>query len=235
MHYKHYVIVLPTEDKTSPLGKYKDTGSFVYNDVAKDIPRGEMHHMYITSDDTIRKGDWILSKNNVILKAQGSEARTDVKIIATTNTKLTVPSERSGDNVWHNSLPSIPQSFIESYVSNPMNEVGIEIEHNDETKLEVIRPWSSVYRYKLVNNEVVVVEHYIKTKALNPITKEAIIHDEYTNNTRQATTQEIYDEFDVKLYTIEDVEKLCLQAYVRGGLDEHSNGTFDQWIKENLL
>ncbi len=60
------IYLLPSSDKISVIGRYKDSGNYVYNDFIKDIPRGESYHIYITSNDKIKAGDWYIHKQRTI-------------------------------------------------------------------------------------------------------------------------------------------------------------------------
>ena len=134
------------------------------------------------------------------------------EVVASTDPKLMSTKTSFNQNFEESyvPLPQIPQSFIESYVKNPVEEVELEYEHNDKTKPTPIRAWSSVYRYKLVNNEVVVVEPYYQT----------------------AGRMERIEQ----LYTREEVEKLCRSAFISGENAGFTHGpqTIEQWLKENL-
>lgn len=49
---RNNVVLLSTNDKFTPIGKFKDTNKLVHN-TGKDIPRGEMQHMYILEGDDV--------------------------------------------------------------------------------------------------------------------------------------------------------------------------------------
>ena len=168
----------------------------------KELDNGKESHLYFTSNDEIKEGDPIYSpiSKRVFTSVDGSylkqvENPIDKKIIATTDPKL--------------GLPQIPQSFIEYYVKNPVDEVELEYEMNGEYDGSCTASLKNTTKLKF-SDEVVVVESKV------PLLSEIM------------TGQ--------KLYTKEEIEKLCKQAWIKGGQD-CASGRFDgpeQWIKKNL-
>jgi DNA polymerase III alpha subunit (gram-positive type) len=77
-------------------------------------------HLYFTTDEEIKEGDWFYnSMNNIVVKATNrySEMKNPIphrKITASTDPKL-----ETSDEVFHNTykqkLPQIPQDFIKDY------------------------------------------------------------------------------------------------------------------------
>lgn len=98
-------------------------------------------HLYILSDEEIKKGDWFIRDGklynefktsltpsvtifirlypNLDLSEQWREVYlTDCKkIIATTDTSLATPKEKAGENVWTQQLLQLQKSFIEHFIS----------------------------------------------------------------------------------------------------------------------
>lgn len=79
------------------------------------------HHLYITSDDEIKEGDWFYNfQTNRIIKAKVDESHyLSKKIISTTDSSLQYHDKTPiGENVnglWK-CLPQPSQAFIEKYV-----------------------------------------------------------------------------------------------------------------------
>lgn len=119
---KHKLVILPTKD-ISKFGKIYENNSFhFYTNENKFLDNlAESQHLYILSDDEIKKGDWYLDTfNNQRIKANefsdhkhyGSSCK---KIIATTDSKL----HKEG-------IPNIPIEFLQEWVKNPQEEIKVE-------------------------------------------------------------------------------------------------------------
>ena len=124
--------LIPT-DKPSRLGRFIDTGKLSLR-TDDDIPRGENINIYITVDEEIQEGDWIIDlvrnniseasgisneDNNIVLDS-GSFANINQckKIILTTDQDLIADG-----------VQSIDDKFLEWFVKNPSCEkVKVEIE-----------------------------------------------------------------------------------------------------------
>ena len=91
------------------------------------------HHLYITTDEEIKEGDWCVHQGKVkqaigeaIVSFANEHAK---KIIATTDKSLTIVQERAGENVWSTWLPQPSQAFIEHYCKvGGLKEVEVEYE-----------------------------------------------------------------------------------------------------------
>jgi len=124
---KAQVIFLPTE-KESNITKHGDSlfiGSGKLNPLYKEFKH---QHLYITSDEEIKKGDWYYSSNGII---EATKEDQDIyhhtiksgfpssweKIIATTDSNLKIETSIGNQgSVMYNPLPQPSQSFIEAYV-----------------------------------------------------------------------------------------------------------------------
>lgn len=91
------IYLLPTDQKVTIIGRYKDTGALTYNDFTNDIPRGESCHIYVTKNERINVGDWFYNGlHNIIQQCKdGLEAHSvnhfpeyAKKIIATTDKSI---------------------------------------------------------------------------------------------------------------------------------------------------
>tara|TARA_R110000868_G_scaffold411166_1_gene702065 strand:- start:2289 stop:2768 length:480 start_codon:yes stop_codon:yes gene_type:complete len=111
-------------------------------------------HLYITTDEKIKDEDWVIENDKVYqYKYQLDRHSHDEirKIIATT--------------CWYNAakavlrLPQIPQSFIEEYCNNPVDEIWIEVEEIIVQDAFKRRPDYNTHRIKLnSNNEIILTE-----------------------------------------------------------------------------
>ena len=133
-------------------------------------------------------------------------------------------------------MPKIPQSFIESYVKNPVDKVELEYEALDEVWDEYKKPKREL---KLINNEVVVKEPYLQS--VGRMTRVTTGHKELDEAlSKGATPSQVLGQ---KLYTREEVERLFEKARIEM-MDLTCQGDapysfvdkeeLKQWLKENL-
>ena len=156
------VIMLATEDITGLLHGNQTT-RYVPGLRIEPTNGYVSQHLYFTSDDEIKEGDWLYDtalKHILQLPLVHVKCGCDgqfKKIIATTDPKLRVGGGTGlrQDSI-SVSIPQIPQSFIESYVKNPVDEVLLEYERAtyDDWMDNGASPVPD--KLKLVNNEVVV-------------------------------------------------------------------------------
>lgn len=130
MKLKRKVIMLSTNDKAAPILSYLDDKGLIY------FPQDEWNnkdltkrHLYITSDEEIKEGDWFLSmfSNHILynVKSDNNDDYPNVsgykKIIATTNKSLGLPEPSIG----------FIKKFIERYnAGNPITEVTVDYEED---------------------------------------------------------------------------------------------------------
>ena len=103
----HNVIVLPTKDENTRVGKFIDTQSFVLRS-ENDIPRGVPHHIFIISDEEI-KDCWVLNLHTneiYFLKGYYGIQPFAKKIILTTDQSL-------------DGVQAIDDEFLKWFVQNP--------------------------------------------------------------------------------------------------------------------
>lgn len=140
------VIMLPTNNNSHIYHtKVNNILGYVTGKVESDLEQfpnqtnTQNQHLYITSDDKIKEGDWIIGFNNIVTKAKNNTlvnmtttiGKICKKIIATTDTSLnyikhddTVPYPK-GEQI-RLSQPS--QQFIEKYIeSYNKGEVIIDV------------------------------------------------------------------------------------------------------------
>jgi hypothetical protein len=150
MYKKCKVVMLATNEK-APLiiGKTKVLFHNEKEYTFKSIQAGVYQHLYILSDDEIKEGDWYLkSGNNIIdntkIDSKRAESLGYLKIIVSTDSSLTYMFKQTvgtyKDIEQKLSLSSIPQLFIDKYVSeynggNKIEEAMVEYE-TDFSSLE---------------------------------------------------------------------------------------------------
>lgn len=173
-------------------------------------------HLYITTDEDIKEGDWYYSDiepKGVFKATKEGKATNRRKIIATTDSKLLEPNHKEWTKMkrlekW---LPQIPQSFIEEYCkAGGIDEVLVEYE---ERFIE-----NSLKNYKRMLDEVIEV-----VPKLNPDNEITIhlIKDSWSREEVKALLKPLY----LKAYH-EGHEVNCATAI--------AESYFDKWIEENL-
>jgi hypothetical protein len=167
----------------------------------------ELYHLYITSDDEIKEGDWFYSADyNVIdqLKTNGNIYENNCKkIIATTDKELWTKSKITGSDSFLNSpLPQPSESFIQTY---------IESYNKGEVIKEVMVEYENIFDPKgvtIIDEYSIVPNNHLRVK-VNP-----------KDNT--ITIRMIQDSWNK-----EEVTKLCNESYLNGirdfGVDNHNN------------
>lgn len=220
---EHGVVMLATEDKVidgslisrSIDDKLAITNCLTLEDKNAEKDEHKNNYLYFTSDEEIKKGDWLHNSfSNNIGKALFDE-RGDLhlrKIIATTDPTFWAPIPY---------IASIPQSFIEFYVKNPVDKV--ELEYVQATYEDWMENGASPVpnKLKLDNNEVVVVPEKNTMSVVEFMNKQCEVG---------------------KLYTKEEVEELCKSAMSNGyNAGQYDAGCHDapyikesQWLKDNL-
>lgn len=237
------VVMLPTNEKATIIGKYKDVDELVFN-TPRDIPRGEQQHLYILSDEEIKEGDWCISvKRNQLFQVEevtdNHYVPTDFKnknwtprkedckkIIATTDSSLIRVVESFKGEVIEERLPQPSQSFITKYVEkynkgNIISDVMIEYEEHGITCNQC---------YKVnggINSPDCCGEYYIKD----------IVKVNPKDNT--ITIKKVKNSF-----TLQEIEEIHVSVVKQGCLyeggswtDEHERLVrieFNKYVKENL-
>lgn len=250
------VHMLPTQDSTH----IRDYGpGLLYMPqvlkMAHIIDGVRCKHLYITSDEAIKEGDWCLDLINKIA-FQFKFFDSDVlhsdnhsqfnfncrKVVATTDKEInrkkvyrisrkgeTLHQDSKGTYEWINVLPQIPQQFIEDYCkAEGIDEVYLEV----EGFCRKAHPFNYCQDCKGFGLESCEYGKYLSIDSNNYVT----IHP-----------------IEPKLYTKEEVEKLCVKAYDTGAyfrlwLDKiaiglgkgktteeiHSEYGLNNWLRENL-
>lgn len=139
---EYSLVMLPTE-KASKIGFLTKIGKErkdlrYYNIESPNILDSENQHLYIISNDEIKKNDWYIdfSIGSIKLPLQASEdfknniQHNCFKIVATTDESL---SEIPKGDTFNRLCPEIPESFITAYIKSynggkPITEVQLEME-----------------------------------------------------------------------------------------------------------
>jgi len=133
-----------------------------YGSAWKDM--GDVYqHLYITSDDEIKEGDWCYDEKFKGIFQYNEEIYSHVlhllkKVIATTDTSLTIPHKHKELPDWN--LPSPSESFIKAYIEaynngNVIEDVLVEV------NIDLINEFSSgdtptIFDIKLKNNNIII-------------------------------------------------------------------------------
>ena len=172
----------------------------------KAIPQ----HLYIISDEEIKEGDWYYeSEFQLILKKEGKGILKAKKIIATTDTSLTIKGEQEGENTWYNPLPQLSQQFIEKYIEeynkgNQIVDILVEVEEYEFKQTEWFQEAPYTHKYK---------EWRLKLDSQN-----------------QITIREQKDSWSRK----EVIDLISDWTKMKSGLNMNLPNNFNQWIEENL-
>jgi hypothetical protein len=176
-------------------------------------------HLYLISDDEIKEGDWCYYKNGslegIVQIKDGAMPKTMIrrKIIATTDESLGLVYDEStlpATKIRDYYLPQIPESFIQAYIKA----------YNERSPItEIAVEYEELAR---------AIGKNVDTEGFS---KE---HIKYTIKTRSDNTVIIHQ---AKLYTRDEVEKLCEKAF-QAGVDleanPEQNPMFASWIQYNL-
>jgi len=161
------VVMLPTNEKSNI---WWSGQKLLFNNTPEDPSRGECQYLYVLSDDEIKEGDWFINRQYFI--EVNDEPEYDIwqcddktildvdckKVIASTDPSLIIKGEYPYNANIDLNLPSLPQSFVEEYVSkynkgNKIEDIMVKYEEmvnvslkNDE---ELIKHGDSFLELKL--------------------------------------------------------------------------------------
>ncbi len=166
------VIMFPV--KESKLGLLidevmRDEKLKLYDEIQEESINFTPQHLYLLSDEEIKKGDYVLHvfNNNIgIAKNDITENKLMFrKLIATTDKSLAINADKNNQY----QLPQIPESFVKAYV-----EANGTIEN---VELEIFNPAGGMMgKIKLTNNnEVIIIEEKERIYSRNDLFK-AYIH-----------------------------------------------------------
>ena len=217
------VVMLPTNEKSTNIVKIlKNIISYT---TSKNIPVATYQHLYITSNDEIKDGDWCIHTvdNNFIFRITNSYIKNNPnykdyceKIIATTD-KLPIESYQGHfeGKYCTNYLPQPSQAFIEKYVEeynkgNIITDVMVKYERKtnsslgykeycyltqDNTALNTIGNFVKGNKYDFDNYEI---EEYLK---VNPKDNTITIKKVKDSWNREEVEELIYSAMKDRCYT----------------------------------
>jgi len=159
------VHMLPT-DNEQQIG----TNELWYLTGSKTIWKHQVQqHLYFTTDEEIKKGDWYLL-GNTPRQSTGDLGKPDtkwLKIIASTDPKLTRPGKFHITKKFEYKLPQPSQAFIEKYCKvGGIDEVDVEYERSGDTIIARQTSPSKEMNIKAVSN----IQLKLKVDSHNTIT-----------------------------------------------------------------
>jgi len=206
------VVMLPTNEKSNLLlnsfnGRLATENN---NPLHEKSKQWEYQHIYITSNEEIKTGDWYITNTEIHQKMGGITGTChSKKIIATTNLLLKIHKFKKGvlKNLEYN-LPQLPQQFIEKFIEAYNNNVGID---------EV-----------LVENEKATYEKWIKNGA-TPVFDTLKVNSDNTINVK--LIKESYTRSELIKLLNEFGEHVCNELL---GHRLSMIGELNKWAEENL-
>lgn len=245
---KVQVIILRTKDKNSRLIKsdaYSGVRNILIYQNNKSFKNDRKHHLrerfhlYFTSDDEIKEGDWYvikqLSKNYQVATQPCKKEEIELqskfdckKIIATTDKSLTIGEENSWKNrkdiLYPNTLPQPSQAFIRKYCeSGGIDEVLVEYEKNEQVRSLAKFELNSNYGNPSIKKTKEQIDNLYK------------LSKSYKIKVDQYNTITIHPIKDS--WSREEVIELCRKAidYAKGVTSTtYLDDRFDNWIEKNL-
>ena len=220
------VVMLPTNEKALiHFGTPKN--NLRYTRLYKDSIHHKYQHLYITSDDEIKEGDWCYDKVHQYIVRISKELLGNYlykKIIATTDSSLEVIVAEGPFATISKTLPQPSQSFIEVFVrkynkGNIITDVLVEYEE--------IKTWCNDGKVCVCNNPKFCNENRNRLKHIlkvNPKDNTITI-----KKVKDSWSREEVEEFR----TLADAIILSASDVLGKNYDEEYNNYF-KWIEENL-
>jgi hypothetical protein len=180
-------------------------------------------HLYITTDEDIKEGDWIYETDLNTINQAGKNYKpndNDRKIIATTDPKIYFNDIGEGVIESYGKLPQIPQSFIEEYCkAGGIDRVMVEC--IDEWFLTNGKPIPDVMRESMERN-----------LRKNSLAKWNIVYTPKTDSNNCIIIHPVEE----NIYNVNRQVFLKLVHDVGDSLSQKDSIGFnlDEWIKENL-
>jgi hypothetical protein len=261
---KHYqecdVVMLQTDKAENSLYASYDKILNYYSghltqDYLKNVLLAKSYHLYILSNDEIKKGDWFFSSENTIEKYIGSimPIYLDKKIIATTDSSLKQDLEYiNGGKCGEVCLLQIPKSFIEKYITehnkgNVISNVLVEIEDDyssvPENEEDIIFPWRAYVTSKIKVNQSYEISILTKKKTLlSNLQSELQKYIDKRHNQDECSGFvdgfERACELDKESYSREEVVALLEKMFYYGADCQRQGNAHiefcDSWIEQNL-
>jgi hypothetical protein len=213
------VIMLPT-NVLSNISLSKKTNNLVCNSNKHDtLSMFTNHHLYIISDNEIKKGDWCLDTvHNILFISDGNlelYKSTDKKIIATTDTSL---KKVVGIGTFA-AFPQPSQQFIEKY---------IESYNKGEVIANVLIEYKNYTKGNLYGNPMMIKPEILNRLKINPkdntITikklKDSWNREEVINLIKASIYAQNYDIYVTK--------------YPDNTINKIDDKSLNKWIEKNL-
>ena len=184
------VVMLPTKNESNVHYQRKIDKLVLWH--SKVVPTNKdciNQHFYITSDEEIKEGGWVIREyypptkgftrtveQFIRAKADFGDSLSRKKIIATTDKSLTTLVE---NKLWgqkgmgtYNTLPQIPQSFIKAYVEAQGNIKEVLVEYEKEYITSSSKRLDTGYKYILkLRPDNTIIIHQAKTYTRDEIIK----------------------------------------------------------------
>jgi hypothetical protein len=229
------VVMLPTnDDTTGTIIRHKANHSIL--NTIKNPPTHheggvQAQHIYITSNEEIKEGDWFIRLDSEIVQCElhhikHMEKESELswrKVIATTDTNLGYKERFNGVYVEEeDTLAFIPESFIKAFV-----ESNGTIK---EVLVEYVGDYDELHKGWLADTIK------LKTRPDNTIVISAT-KDSYRELYEKAL--ERLGKMMLETYTRDEVERLCKAAYNKGhynGITSSSSNPVlsNKWIEDHL-
>ena len=215
------VHILPT-DKASRLIQAEDDELMLLNELYENT-HNINKHIYITSDEEIKKGDWVLNPiyKTVYKWIKNSDIYFDridaKKIILTTDQDLI-----------NDGVQSIDDEFIEWFVKNPSCEyVKVEKEHH--TEVEEVSYEGDFQNVDYIKYKVIIPKEESKQEL------SLKINDEFLDTTSKEILYTLMEEFDnlvTENSSEETLEEFSRRRFNEQKLDTYTSYNIEDAIKE---
>lgn len=218
---KAKVLMLPTEKQANSIIML--AGKLVYTNRYPSEYGLLSHQLYFTTDDEIKEGDWVYGYSNTVnLNDVFRVSKVDrdgniydgivaypkhycKKIVATTDSSLTIQYQTSQGNLYNEPLPQPSQAFVKKYCElGGIDEVMIDYTRDEKSMLNNIRTKGEESDW------------YIKTDSYNTIT----IHSVKDSWSREEVEKLTEDAFYEGINTANSYGDM-IESYLH-------------WIKQNL-
>ena len=229
---KCQIVLLPTKNKSNIQLQMNEK---LHLENGSSISLKSYQHLYITSDEEIKEGDWCYNSKrksielgkymigtNEFIFCKKIIATTDISLISINEQYFDVNKSRKSAVLEQKTLPQIPQEFIEAYVKaynegNPITEVMVEYE------LDVCK------RCNGKGTEIVAILgecNCLKCKG------KGILSDNINLKVNPDNTINIKSIKDN--WSREEVKQLCKLAFKYHCDNSRTTSLPDKWIEENL-
>jgi len=213
--------------------------SDTYSDLKKILPSSNYQHLYITSDEVIKEGDWYIDDDNQIRKSITSDkqywaVRQDYKkIILTTDKKLITDG-----------VQTISDEFLQWFIKNPSCE-EVEVEKWTDYKLENDKE-VSFFSYKIIIPQEEDKSESMTKEELGKLAFDRFIagaksdtaRDYWYRKFKQETNLEQIDQTNpitkgstALVYKQDDLDLDKLESKLDAALNSETTESLTQWIK----